>query len=305
MRFKTLLLSLLLFAIALPAQAGLIDNLKTRFDSRAGARQHENTTESDKAVEEPHASTTRLAGITVAYWLPPSEMLPAPLIIFSHGFHGCKTQSTFLMEALAAHGYVVVAPDHEDNSCGFGNMKPPVEAFRKVDGWTENTYVNRADDIKSVYKSLHDDRIWTKRIDWNNVGLAGHSLGGYTVLGLGGAWKSWKMPGIKSILALSPYCAPFVDDETLKNIDVPVMYQGGTRDLGITPWLKKEHGAFDQTPHGYYVELDKTGHFGWTGLISETHDEIIKYSLAFFDKTLKGDNTPMVKDSGAVTLRSK
>ncbi len=35
-----------------------------------------------------------------------------PVVVFSHGRGGFKEQNTFLAEALAANGYVVVAPDH-------------------------------------------------------------------------------------------------------------------------------------------------------------------------------------------------
>ena len=32
--------------------------------------------------------------------------------------------------------------------------------------------------------------------------LAGHSLGGYTVLALAGAWPSWKLANVRAVLAL-------------------------------------------------------------------------------------------------------
>src|SRR5207245_1241358 len=34
-----------------------------------------------------------------------------PLVVFSHGFGGCGTQSVFFTEELARHGYIVAAPD--------------------------------------------------------------------------------------------------------------------------------------------------------------------------------------------------
>ena len=71
-------------------------------------------------------------------------------------------------------------------------------------------------------------------MDWDHFGLVVHSLGGYTVLALGGGWKSWKLSGVKAVLALSPYSAPFTVSHTLGDIHIPVMYQGGTLDAGIT-----------------------------------------------------------------------
>ena len=37
---------------------------------------------------------------------------PYPLIIFSHGLGGNRTQNTVIMEELASHGYVVIAIEH-------------------------------------------------------------------------------------------------------------------------------------------------------------------------------------------------
>ena len=50
-------------------------------------------------------------------------------------------------------------------------------------------------------------------------------------------------------------------------LDAPVMYQGGTRDIGITPFINKGNGAYPQSPAPkYYVEFDGAGHFAWTDL---------------------------------------
>ena len=39
--------------------------------------------------------------------------------------------------------------------------------------------------------ALRDVGYLSPRIDWSRLALAGHSLGGYTVLGLAGAWPQW------------------------------------------------------------------------------------------------------------------
>jgi hypothetical protein len=68
------------------------------------------------------------------------------------------------------------------------------------------------------------------------------------------------------------------------------MYQGGTRDFGITPALQKNAGAYDQSPEPkYYVEFDKAGHFAWTDIGITAHKEIIAYSLAFMNHYVKGE----------------
>lgn len=213
--------------------------------------------------------------------------------MFSHGFHGCSTQSRFLMEAFAGAGYLVVAPNHRDATCHGGEATwtgRPEVSFKQADSWSESSYRDRADDIRRLIDALRTDDRFRERIDWNHVGLAGHSLGGYTVLGLAGAWAGWKLPGIKAVLALSPYSQPFEQQHTLSALSVPVMYQGGTRDLGITPTLHKSMGTYDQSREPkYYVEFNRAGHFAWTNVSPTAHESIAAYSVAFMNHYVKGD----------------
>jgi predicted dienelactone hydrolase len=140
------------------------------------------------------------------------------------------------------------------------------------------------------------------------VALAGHSLGGYTVLGLAGAWPSWKIDGIKAVLALSPYCSPYLKNGKLDAINVPVMYQGGTKDIGITPFVKRNGGAYDVTNgQVYFVEFNDAGHFAWTDLKADFQESITFYSLAFLDKHVKGNSkVELTKKRADVTdLRAK
>src|ERR1700733_3345773 len=168
----------------------------------------------------------QVAGLDFAAWMPnPSTPGPWASVLFSHGFHGCSTQSTFLMKALADSGYAVFAPNHKDFACRDLRawMSRPESEFEDPRGWTDATYADRAQDLEKLIDALsHDPRYGAAPFDWNHLALAGHSLGGYTVLGLGGAWPKWKDPRVKAILALSPYAAPFIAKETLKGLEAPV-----------------------------------------------------------------------------------
>lgn len=244
-----------------------------------------------------------LAGHKTVYWQPKnSGQGKLPLILFSHGFKGCATQTTFLMEALAADGYWVFAPNHDDALCGHGTLMQRAErSFSHPDTWNDTTYADRADDMRDVLDALQHDPNFKDRIDFSSIGLVGHSLGGYTVLGLGGAWPSWKMPGVKAVLALSPYSAPFDEKHTLSNLKAAVMYQGGTRDTLITPELNKDDGSYEQTSTQsgspkYFVEFDRANHLAWTDINHEYRASIIAYSTAFLDHYVKGlPATPALK----------
>jgi predicted dienelactone hydrolase len=235
-------------------------------------------------------------GVKSTIWRPTNGS-NWPLVIFSHGFHGCSTQSKFLTVRLAQEGYLVVAPNHADAFCGQISKEQlkPDPKFKDAAAWNESSYKNRATDIKNVIDALKKDPKWVGKIDWGNVALAGHSLGGYTVLGLAGAWASWKLTGIKAVLALSPYCQPFVEQKTLSGITMPVMYQGGTLDIGITPTVKKTDGAYDQTPKAYFIEFKNAGHFAWTDLKEEFHKEINNYAIEFMNKYLKNAQSKLLE----------
>lgn len=245
----------------------------------------------------------RLAGLNVTVWKPQASdpNQKAPIVIFSHGFGGSSTQTKFLMQALAEHGYLVIAPDHDDARGSKATFGRPEVSFRKAEEWSDATFRSRHDDIVKLIAALHKDAAWDKQIDWSKLALCGHSLGGYTALGLGGAWPSWKLEGIKAIIALSPYTAPYALKGALSTMNVPVMYQGGTRDFGVTPRLLGSDGAFAKTASpAYLVVFERAGHFAWTNFNRnhEQIEQIDKYCLAFLDKYIHNStNDPALGDT--------
>jgi pimeloyl-ACP methyl ester carboxylesterase len=260
-----------------------------------------------------HASeqSMTVAGLRVTMWsAQPDDGTPQPVLIFSHGFHGCSTQSRFLMEAFAEAGYLVLAPNHRDAVCNGGAarwMDRPELPFWKFERWTDATYRDRADDIRALVSALRTDERLRTRADISRLGLVGHSLGGYTVLGIGGAWNTWKLDGIRALLALSPYSLPFAAAQTLGNLSAPVMYQGGTLDIGITPALYRPGGVYEQSSAPkYLVEFRGAGHFAWTDIRNIDHDAIVRYAVAFMNQYVKGgpaDRLLTQPDRDVATLR--
>lgn len=251
-----------------------------------------------------------IAGRHVGMWRPAGAPSPAgfPVVLFSHGFMGCSVQSVSLTEGLARAGYFVLAPDHRDAACGqshdgriFERLSTirSQEPFHSPSTWSETTYRDRGADLEAVLDTILKNKSFQGvPIDDGRIGLAGHSLGGYTVLALAGAWPSWKDRRVKAVLALSPYCTPFIAKGDLRHLDVPVMYQGGTLDFGITPFVRRPGGAYDITSAPkYFVELDGASHFAWTNLNRSYQSVINEYAVAFFDQYLKGeaDAEPLAK----------
>src|SRR5919202_1502655 len=76
---------------------------------------------SDAAQEEEF----RIGDVDAVVWKPDAKIgAPLPVVVFSHGLYTCATQSRFLTEALADSGYLVIAPNHRDASCGFSFRWP-------------------------------------------------------------------------------------------------------------------------------------------------------------------------------------
>ena len=257
------------------------------------------------------AGDPKLRQPNVEIWLPPefqSSEEKWPLLIFSHGFGGCAKQSAFLTEYLAEQGYIVIAPDHADARCesrmlGGGKLTGsrggardwPEKPFRNPDVWTDKTESDRKDDVLFALSSMLDDRQYAPYVDVERMGLIGHSLGGYTVLGIAGAWPSWRDERFKAVLALSPFIGPYIIKRGLKGIGVPVMYQGGTKDTPITPELRRRGGGYDQTnTPKYFLEYKGAGHFSFTELERGYHDIIRRTALDFMNKYAKGE--PIVID---------
>lgn len=241
-----------------------------------------------------------LAGLRVAVWSDAASTGAAqPVIVFSHGFLGCATQSRFLMEAFAKAGYTVFAPNHRDALCVGAEGIWPRRGFplRSASQWTDADFRDRAEDIGRLLEAIHADDSFRATVDLSRLGLVGHSLGGYTVLGLSGAWPSWKLAGVSAVLALSPYAEPFIEQEALGKLAVPVMYQGGTLDF-TTPGLLKVGGGYDQSPSPkYLVEFDLASHWAWTNIGFVAHQQILLYSLAFMDTYVRS----LVRDAELTT----
>jgi len=243
---------------------------------------------SPRVIEEHVA----LGGLKTTVWSDASARGKQPVLLFSHGFHGCGTQSRFLMEAMAADGFLVFAPNHADAACDGGESSWTEKAampLTQPETWDASTYKDRFDDFRRLIEAIKADERFRDRADWSRLGLVGHSLGGYTVLGMAGAWPEWKLPGVKAVLALSPYAQPFTVKKTLGGLAAPVMYQSGTLDLGVKPTVHRELGSYDQSPAPkYYVEFDRAGHFAWTNVGRAERSGIVFYSLAFLDHYVKG-----------------
>ena len=258
------------------------------------------------AAAPAQPTLTTDSGLTYSAWLPRDfarHHHDVPLILFSHGFGGCAQQSRTLTRALADAGYAVLAPNHKDKGCeryttglaaGMWKMMTghgPDKPFRHDAAWDADTEISRAHDMTALLDFALSHAPYKDAIDPARIGLMGHSLGGYTVLGLAGAWPQWRDARFKAVLAMAPYTAPFIDKETLGKIAIPVLYMGGTKDRLIGPELMAQSYAMAKAPK-YLVMLKGGGHFAFTELSKSYQATIASYATSFFDRALKEHPAP-------------
>lgn len=103
-----------------------------------------------------------------------------PLLVFSHGNSGIAEQNYSLTEYFASHGWVVVAPDHTDNTF-FDN----VGAINLGSGFVRPQDISAT--LDHVLDELPAEDPLYQRIDPEAIVVAGHSFGGFTSLAVTGA----------------------------------------------------------------------------------------------------------------------
>ena len=123
-----------------------------------------------------------------------------PLVAFSHGNAGIRYQSIFLTEALAQHGYVVLAPDHphntlidfEGDALGVVAEQRPADIQSAVDQLT-------AVSTPPLSATTEEGALLAGIAQTDRYGMAGHSFGGWTTLAVAGG--AIDVPGLRAFCA--------------------------------------------------------------------------------------------------------
>lgn len=124
---------------------------------------------------------------------------PYPVLIFSHGWNGFRQQSSFLMQELASHGYIVAAVEHSygarltvfpdgslapNNPAALPSGQPQAEyeaaARILVDQWARD--LGYTLDYLTQIQSTDPGGQLTGLLDLQKVGVFGHSTGGGATL---------------------------------------------------------------------------------------------------------------------------
>ncbi len=239
-----------------------------------------------------------------------------PLLVFSHGYGGYAVGSAFLAEALAARGWIVACPDHEDRDklARLRGGRQRVDRFAYLErasamaragrDFDRGSLRYRLDDLRIVLDDLLASPETGSTIDRGRIAVGGHSLGGFAALALCGAVRGERDARIAAGLLFSPALSLF-DEEEFSGVGVPTMILLGEKERG------EVHGrltraqvldrAFERLPAPKVLAEIRGGtHFSFnlpaaSGIVARTwsgteadFDTIRTYAVAFLERTVAG-----------------
>ena len=166
---------------------------------------------------------------------------PLPTVIVSHGHMGTRLVYSQLCEALASHGYAVIALDHQ------GDTVADVLLGGGVD--EDTNIVMRVADLQFLLDSTLGrvagfDHGLT--IDENAISALGHSFGAYAIFAWAGTDEGGAM--LQSLIALEPYLMRLSAAE-LERVATSALIVAGDKDATtpaetnihpVLPQLKKD-----------------------------------------------------------------
>ena len=241
-----------------------------------------------------------------------------PVLIFSHGWTGVRTQNTYQAEELASHGYIVLAPDHTygagivvfpDGNAILNNpdLIPDdaenEEEYDRIVRVLGQAWVNDLRFVLDQAELLDTGTIpsiFAGKLNLNQVGFFGHSTGGGAVI------ETCHLDSrCKAGLTEDAWLIPFSREMLVTGLEQPFLYLqsevwSGERNTIMFDTLFKNHRA----PTTAKLSIDGTRHYDFTdipmltplapliGLKGPINAQrglsiINAYSVAFFNQTLK------------------
>lgn len=241
----------------------------------------------------------RARAIPVALYLPQSRKgvnkQLAPVIVISHGLASDHNTFAYLAQHLASYGFAVAVLEHPGSNAKrfqqfFAGLSGPPEPMELIDRPMEVKYL--LDELQRLDKS---DPALQGRLNLQQVGVIGHSLGGYTALTLAGAKINFEQLGsdcnnnkslnmsllvqcqatfvpratyplqdarVKAVIAVNPVTSTILGQSGLSQIQVPLMLVAGSEDI-VTPAVPEQIRPFTwlKNPERYLVLIENGTHF--------------------------------------------
>jgi len=232
-----------------------------------------------------------------------------PAVVFSHGFGNSPISSADYLTALsilASYGYIVIAPFHGDfrfSDLNIDNLGDAIAVATHLENFTALQALRPLSISASLDLVLAHPQ-WIDHIDETQIGGFGVSMGGETMLLLGGAGltisyfddgASWKQvtqhdQRIKAAVGYIPYFGQSVlpafgrDQQGLSDISLPFLGISGTADT-TAPISEAETGISRLTGTRRLVALSGVKH----EFDATSENDIFTWSLTFLEAEVLGD----------------
>lgn len=241
---------------------------------------------------------------------------PSPVVLFSHGLGGARTNNPYLGKFWAEHGYIAVFMQHAGSDIDvIRGVRPRDMMAALKSAASVEAYQARIHDVSFVLDELErwqadESHPLRGRLDLEHVGLAGHSFGAVTTLAVAGRktpldWMTVDEPRIDAFLAMSPQPGKGLSPEkAFADLTRPVLCMTGTEDKSpidpsMTPELRQQVFAALPVGEKYHLVFDGGQHhaFGQAGngrrrplKQDPAHHPIIQQiSTQFWDAYLKNE----------------
>jgi dienelactone hydrolase len=234
-------------------------------------------------VDPNNTRTNRHRILVTDVYLPPGRGR-SPLVVFAHGNAGNPGKLTQLLGAWARAGYVVVAPAF------------PLTNDLRGEPSVLGDYVHQPADLSFVIdevlrRSQRPRSAFYRRVDTHRVGLAGHSLGGATALGV--TFNSCcRDRRIDALVVMDGRIAPFPDGRRVGRdvfVEVPLLLIHLVSDPVVQFHYAEEVFAAARPPK-YLMALQRGVHFEPFEDAPSPHDRaVVGATVAFWDAYLRDE----------------
>jgi predicted dienelactone hydrolase len=247
-----------------------------------------------------------------------------PVIIFSHGLASRPEDFAKAIEHIASYGFLVAAPQHPGSDTKY--LQGMLAGYYRniFDG---NEFINRPKDISFVIDELErrNANQFQGKLDLTNVGVAGHSFGGYTAIALAGAQidfenlekdcnrpyfginiaillecRALELPRqvynfrderVTAVFAANPVNRSIFGQKGLGKISIPVLLGSGSYDPAANPIFEQAIPfTWLKTPDKYLAMVEGQAHVNFTELdagIQKTLETVVDITLP--NQNLIGD----------------
>ncbi|NLW69366.1 MAG: hypothetical protein GXY28_16355 [Bacteriovoracaceae bacterium] len=231
-----------------------------------------------------------------------------PIVVFSHGYMGSPISSNdyfFAVTVLASYGYVVIAPFHGDlrfSNLNIEEIDDAIAVALNLENFTAMQAL-RPLSISAALDLVLAHPQWADHLDETQIGGFGASMGGETMLLLGGAGlttsyfdlgSSWEQitldERIKAAVGYVPYFGQPVlpafgrDQRGLDGIALPFLGISGTADT-TAPITEAENGISRLSGTRRLVALSGVEH----EFDDASSGDIFTWTLTFLDAEVRGD----------------